>query len=96
MTEAERTQKFEDKHNEVLNELLGTKTFLVSHEIEHKEIDVNWNRGKQWMDSARFTDPMNNSTEGLREYRMQINNGGVITSCRSDLDLAGGAMAPIK
>ena len=75
--------KFASIKARVENKLLGSKRLETNDPdaIEFRDVDKNWNAGKSWMSQLRYTNPMNNDTEGVGAYNELIhkNNGVVVT-----------------
>lgn len=90
MTDKERDEVFNRKHDEVCKEIFGdTPDDYVYADTEVKFIDKHWNSGKSWHDRPRIHDVMNVNTAGIRKFQEQIsNNNGVINTFIEDKPLS--------
>lgn len=82
MTDIERNNVFEEKKREIIDRLVGNDNLPVSPIVEHKVIDVNWNRNKSWYDEIRLNanqNARNNVDQTIYQFMIRDNGGVVVT-----------------
>ena len=82
MTDIERINVFEEKKREIIDRLVGNDNLPVSPIVEHKVIDVNWNRNKSWYDEIRLNanqNARNNVDQTIYQFMIRDNGGVVVT-----------------